>query len=588
MTKPQYEQLQFHISDLDRIKIPTFQRGIVWNSKAQQDFIQTLSKGLPFGTILVHPSSSNVDSELQLLDGQQRLSTLKKYKEDKLQYWRPLNKTVYDEHYAAALNFFNDSQTAKASFDPESYDPTATLTEKQFDELIKDRDKRQKWINALVKEGQRNGAYEIFKTIDEKLKEFVDLDDLIVYALKFTGDEQLLPTVFENLNKGGVPLSKYEIFSAAWAHTEIQLAEAGFSKLQDRILGKVIDYYTDLADNAEFELLDYSADELIQKRVITLAELGRAIGAYIQEALPALAAGTDKTANELGFGVLAIGANVDNRNLNALVNEMDFITKNLETILTKIDRICVSLQKTFDKLLKVMKSGKKGQYATGITTSFKTLSYFADLWNKESDADFTTVLKNIPAAYVYDYLTNSWGSHGDQRLYDYYPGASRTYATPITYGQFMDAYNQWLADATPGINFAKDIKALVTIHANLTYLANAIPDGINYELEHITAKKIISDSPVAKQILGGSIGNCMYLPKPDNNKKKYKNLYEVNDTGKYSWLIANSEYPSIEDLNTINDAILAEQPEEANVLIRSRAEKVGESLIKHLLRTGPC
>ena len=588
MTKPQYEQLQFHISDLDRIKIPTFQRGIVWNAKAQQDFIQTLSKGLPFGTILVHPSTSDVDSELQLLDGQQRLSTLKKYKEDSLRYWKPLNRATFDEYYNTALDLFKDSQQFKALHDPESYDKDATHNEKQFEDLIKDKEARQKWVNSLARESQRNGVCDVFNDIDKQLKEFVDLDDLIVYALKFTGDEQLLPTVFENLNKGGVPLSKYEIFSAAWAHTEIKLAEAGASKLQDRILLKVQEYYNELADNAEFELLDYSADELNQKRTITLAELGRAVGSYIQEALPALAAGSDKTANELGFGVLAIAADVDNRQLNSLVDRSDYIQKNLELILTQIDRICVSLQKTFDKLLTVIKSSKTGQYATGITTSFKTLSYFADLWNKETDAEFSAILKNIPAAYVYDFLTNSWGSHGDQRLFEYYPDGHRTYAMPISSDQFMDAYTQWLGDATPGINFSKDVKALVTIHANLTYLAHTIPAGINFELEHITAKKIITDSSVAKNILGGNIGNCMYLPKPDNNKKKYKNLYEVNTHGKYDWLIDNSEYPTREELDSIVDAIDAKQPDEANTHILHRAEMVGRSLARHLLHTGPC
>lgn len=588
MTKPQYEQLQFHVSDLDRIKIPTFQRGIVWNAKAQQDFIQTLSKGLPFGTILVHPSTSDVDSELQLLDGQQRLSTLKKYKEDSLRYWKPLNKAAFDEYYHTARDLFNDSQQVKARLDPESYDKDATLNEKQFEDLIKDKEAQQKWVNSLARESQRNGVCDVFNGIEKQLKEFVDLDDLIVYALKFTGDEQLLPTVFENLNKGGMPLSKYEIFSAAWAHTEIKLAEAGTSKLQDKILSKVQEYYSNLAENAEFDLLNYSADELSQKRIITLAELGRAIGAYIQEALPALATGTDKTANELGFGALAIAANVDNRQLNSLVDEIDFIKKNLEVLLTKIDRICVSLQKTFDKLLTVLKSSKKGQYATGITTSFKTLSYFANLWDKETDAEFSAILKNIPAAYVYDYLTNSWGSHGDQRLFDYYPNGNRTYATPISYDQFMDAYNQWLADSTPGINFSKDIKALVTIHANLTYLATAIPVHINYELEHITARKIITDSPVSKKVFGGNIGNCMYLPKPDNDKKKYKNLYEVNDDGRYDWLIANSEYPTREELDSIVDAIDAKQPDEANTHILHRAEMVGSSLAEALLHTGPC
>lgn len=122
----------------------------------------------------------------------------------------------------------------------------------------------------------------------------------------------------------------------------------------------------------------------------------------------------------------------------------------------------------------------------------------------------------------------------------------------------------------------------------MTYLAAAIPVHINYELEHITARKIITDSPVSKKVFGGNIGNCMYLPKPDNDKKKYKNLYEVNDDGRYDRLIANSEHPTREELDSIVDAIDAKQPDEANPHILHRAEMVGRCLAEALLHTGPC
>ena len=36
------------------IKIPKFQRNIVWNFKKKKEFIETLRAGSPFGSILVH------------------------------------------------------------------------------------------------------------------------------------------------------------------------------------------------------------------------------------------------------------------------------------------------------------------------------------------------------------------------------------------------------------------------------------------------------------------------------------------------------------------------------------------------------
>lgn len=43
-----YEMMTLKVSDLDRVKIPTFQRGFVWTAKKKNEFIETLHEGLPF------------------------------------------------------------------------------------------------------------------------------------------------------------------------------------------------------------------------------------------------------------------------------------------------------------------------------------------------------------------------------------------------------------------------------------------------------------------------------------------------------------------------------------------------------------
>ena len=80
---------ELSVDQLDRISLPKFQRGFVWTKKKQEDFVQTLHDGYPFGTLLVYPENDNdKDAKLQLLDGQQRLSTIKKYRQDPLQFWK--------------------------------------------------------------------------------------------------------------------------------------------------------------------------------------------------------------------------------------------------------------------------------------------------------------------------------------------------------------------------------------------------------------------------------------------------------------------------------------------------------------------
>ncbi len=83
------------ISDLERgrIRIPSFQRGFVWNSEQVAYFIDSIYKGFPFGSILLWRTRSELRIERNLgayelpkndpeypidyvLDGQQRTTSI--------------------------------------------------------------------------------------------------------------------------------------------------------------------------------------------------------------------------------------------------------------------------------------------------------------------------------------------------------------------------------------------------------------------------------------------------------------------------------------------------------------------------------
>ena len=55
--KVQYRYEPFQLNDIindKTIKIPQFQRNVVWNTKKRKEFIETIRNGNPFGSILVH------------------------------------------------------------------------------------------------------------------------------------------------------------------------------------------------------------------------------------------------------------------------------------------------------------------------------------------------------------------------------------------------------------------------------------------------------------------------------------------------------------------------------------------------------
>ena len=570
MAAPQYEIINMSVSDLDRIDLPRFQRRFVWNRRKKESFITTLHEGLPFGAVLVYPKSKAPDAPLLILDGQQRLSTIREFRANPLIYW----KSLEHEEYTQQLNNVNECLSDERK-----------LQEKDFDSLLEEQDDAlDDWLDDIDDKTSRKRVRALIRQIKGLMSSYINLDSLKIPAIEFRGSQERIADVFANLNQGGVPLSKYEIYSAAWIHTEIHLDK---SKLQESILWNVKQHYADMSQNTEFELDGFSEDELTQERVVTLSELGIALGMFIRDNLKALAPQTDNAAAELGFGILGIATDTDNRKLETLINSVDDIESELSTILSKVNRICRNLQDLFSKILKRFKSSKNDEYALGISTTFKTLSYFAALWSLDPDSnDYRQSLKNIKAYYLYDALSKSWQSKGDLRLMDYYPSHHRRdYLTIIKREAFIEVFNRWLSDCAPGVNFSKEITAIVTIHANLTYLAKTVSYGESFELEHIIPRKLISthDNKNPKKVMGNSVGNCMYLPRIDNNKKKDKTLYDVNQAGRYDKLIRESLYFSQPELDMAIKAIERHEFAVANEEISRRARKVAEATIEALL-----
>ena len=75
------------LSDLKengKVIIPNFQRGIVWTKAHRKEFIETVKSGDPFGVVLV--SQSAPGEPYYLIDGLQRLSTLKAYMDKPLDF----------------------------------------------------------------------------------------------------------------------------------------------------------------------------------------------------------------------------------------------------------------------------------------------------------------------------------------------------------------------------------------------------------------------------------------------------------------------------------------------------------------------
>ncbi|CAH0416007.1 DUF262 domain-containing protein [Periweissella fabaria] len=558
----------------DNIVLPKFQRGYVWNKSKKLELIESLHRGFPFGALLTFQKS--VDQKEKLLDGQQRWSTILDFQKNSASYFKKLSPDIYKQNIDKLNSWITGNSVDK-------------ISEGEFDDILSYRYDLSDWADEQKEKynfehKKAKDIRDLIKHVQNLISEYLKVEDIQIPIIRYTGDEGNIAQVFENLNKGGVQLSKFEIFAAAWTHTAIEL---NFTDFQNEILSHVKDFYLNKQEKAEnygFSLDGFSEDDLTEKRVINLYELGIGIGRFVSKRVPALVTDAEKSINEIGFGILGISTNIDPKKLGSIPNSLIYIQDNIETILNKADRISNKLSTIFDKLIQqnTNKNNNGLEYHRALSTTYKTLSYFAALWNeKEGSTDEISIIKNIPAYYVKDSIDGIWGNAGDSRLYEFYPKSNtKHYMTAPDKNEFLNRFRSWIRDEnTATERFTSDVKALSTIHANLTYLSDLVDYGESLQFEHIYPKARIREKDTGKKVILGRLGNAMYLPKNLNQNKKTKTLYEIDNSKKYDKVIAESFYPKktdfdivfeeLEDNNfgTVNDKILERSYQVANEIV---------------------
>ena len=81
-----YEIGTMEFKDLKKyIELPSFQRSVVWSIEKKEEFIDTVLKGFPFGSLLLYKSSP---SSYLLVDGLQRFTTLDDFSKNPFKYIR--------------------------------------------------------------------------------------------------------------------------------------------------------------------------------------------------------------------------------------------------------------------------------------------------------------------------------------------------------------------------------------------------------------------------------------------------------------------------------------------------------------------
>ncbi|WP_230679215.1 hypothetical protein, partial [Lacticaseibacillus zhaodongensis] len=522
-------------------------------------------------------------------------------------YWLPQNRDIWQPELG---QLFGDIGLSLEDSE----------VKKIFGELVESHERTSDSIAILTKHigdltQVANGLadYQHFvKRLDEAINSFINLDLVKIPAIIFTGTADELATVFENLNKTGTKLTKYQVFSASWQDQMLTLDGTKLSTSVLDILSKRYDELQSDKDNGRgLEIDGYDTDTFKQKRQVNLAEFAYALGALILNEVPSLYKPDDDASRDardtIGFYALAIATGTDNRHLEKAIDHIQFVQKHHSEILSEMVSIAKNINAPFDRYLKkpafnnARHPSKTKSFENGMNSDLKFLSYIAAMWTARDDNNEQQLtLGNLPAYFVEDDLKNSWSGSGDSKLATYYPNDSNTgapianYLTPRTKEQLKITFDSWLEDdtSTASLTFSSRIKCLATIHANCSY-APFIQPGNKVDFEHIIAKKLMNTHLdngkllyTDKLLCGGSIGNIMLLNYANNREKQTKNLWEDAADDKSKSQNASKEivqdeeyrkalaYPSESDLAAAQNALREFNVDKAKAIIVDRGHKV--------------
>lgn len=600
-----YRAETYRYSQLSGVmKLPTYQRPLVWTSDQKARFIDNISNGFPFGSLLLY--RYDAEDRFTLIDGQQRYTTLQEYSKHPERYF-PLE----DSRFIKML-----MEVSGASEQPEA---AQSDLEAQYIAAMKE-------LIALVASGEQppssflaRKVIEIFPAAGHNtkigmdvsdiqgdlvyaLKEYIDLDALDVPCVVFTGDKADLPEVFANVNLGGRKLTKYQVFAAQWDRYKITLSE---SDLSSEVLDKTIKRYERLtSERGGLTIEDFSPEEMRNERIVTLPELCHALGEMILERSsaiwPSKSSKSDDTVDTIGYNSLAIVFAIPPKEIGKLPDL--FASSGLENNGEALEKLLLAIIEEYRQVnarfaAYLKQPGTDDRYETGKSSSqLQFLSFFAALWRMhyepiQSDQlrviggykhkGYEATCSNLFPSFVHDMLTNLWRGSGDTRLGNYING-SLNYLKPISKEKLRAAMGSYLEelDTKESINIDPVTKTLLTI------FANSHPTEFSsekYDYEHLiprdTLNKKCNGSPAYKEfkIPGGGLGNIAYLEAGFNRAKGSKTLFDSqNELLKAD---GHREEVDLNQLHIANLELLNGNPAYAKEFIAHRARVVADQVV---------
>lgn len=218
------------------IRIPSFQRGFVWEPEAVAFLMDSLYKGYPIGAVLLWRTKEKLVNERQLgrftlpepskdypvdyvLDGQQRLTSIFSVFQTEL---APEDDPNWKDIYYI---FGKDQKTQETQFvplSPDEVDQTKHFPLSVLFDSVKYRHATDILDDDIKQEIDK--LQEVFKEIS------------VPVQMMETDDKSIVAIVFERVNRTGVPLNSFQLLTAWSWSTDFDLQEK-LDELSDELAG---------------------------------------------------------------------------------------------------------------------------------------------------------------------------------------------------------------------------------------------------------------------------------------------------------------------------------------------------------------
>lgn len=525
------------------IKVPLFQRSLVWNKEQEDKFIDSLKKGFPIGTLLFSKKVQDSQEVFTLIDGLQRSNTIKKYIQNPTHFFgkrdlagenvvKDINEilgqagnqeTIEEKIKNRLIDFITNSDEI---LDIQYSDFTDSLA-KEFPILNEDKEKMltvREAIKPFIKQYKDN-----YKSIcDAKIP-------IIIYS----GEEKYLPDIFARINKQGTGLSKYDVYAASWS------IEGDITVNNPKIVESIIKKYDNMVEEG-FELQDYDGDDLKITKQFNIYEYVFGFGKYISKEFPILFEQDRKVdeVNPIGFELLNACLGKNNEQIKFLCANIKGIDiEKFENGVVEITKMVAHILNPYISFVGNKRNNRsvifhaKNQIISIIASTFlekydvNNLEKVRQSW-KESKKKLE---QNIPAHYVFDIISQEWGDGGVGKVYTIIN--NNKYLKPISKQNWEAMLNSWFESqldrqeikrvASPKMS---DLLFLNCIYNQIFSAKDQLSKSSKYDVEHIVPKNYIQSLIKSNNWEQGfpisCISNLCYLPQQTNRSKKDKNFYQ--------------------------------------------------------------